>query len=135
MNIQEYDLMNILLQTPYTNQRTLSEQSGYSLGKVNSSLRQLIEKGYLDEEMHFEKKAAAEVERKRPRHAVILAAGFDLRMVPVNTTVPKGLLEVQGRPLVESMICYLHEAGVFKIDIIVGFMKEQYEYLIDVTSG
>lgn len=131
MNIQEYDLMNILLQTPYTNQRTLSEQSGYSLGKVNSSLRQLIEKGYLDEEMHFEKKAAAEVERKRPRHAVILAAGFDLRMVPVNTTVPKGLLEVQGRPLVESMICYLHEAGVFKIDIIVGFMKEQYEYLID----
>ena len=49
MNIQEYDLMNILLQTPYTNQRTLSEQSGYSLGKVNSSLRQLIEKGYLDE--------------------------------------------------------------------------------------
>lgn len=131
MNIQEYDLMNILRHSPYTTQRALAQESGYSLGKVNSSLKNLIGKGYLDEEMHFQEKALEELKRKRPRHAVILAAGFDLRMVPVNTAVPKGMLQVQGKPLVEYMIGYLHEAGIFDIDIIVGFMKEQYDYLID----
>ena len=33
--------------------------------------------------------------------------------------------------MIERLIRQLHEAGIFQIDIIVGFMKEQYEYLID----
>ena len=35
----------------------------------------------------------------KPQQAVILAAGFGMRMVPINTEVPKGLLEVHGNRL------------------------------------
>lgn len=49
MNIQEYDLMNCIMKQDYVNQRILSEITGYSLGKVNSSLKKLTELGYLDE--------------------------------------------------------------------------------------
>lgn len=63
--------------------------------------------------------------------AIILAAGFGMRMVPINTMYTKGLLEVNGEPLIERLICQLHEAGVKEIHIVVGFMKESYEYLID----
>ena len=52
-------------------------------------------------------------------------------MVPINVEVPKGILEVHGEPLIERLIRQLLEAGVKEIDIVVGFMKEQYEYLID----
>ncbi len=38
------------------------------------------------------KKSMAEIEDKRPRRATILAAGFGMRMVPINTETPKGLL-------------------------------------------
>ena len=38
---------------------------------------------------------------------------------------------MKGEPLIERLIKQLHEVGVFNIDIVVGFMKEQYEYLID----
>ena len=38
MNKQEFDLLNIIKKEAYVNQRQLSEASGYSLGKVNTSL-------------------------------------------------------------------------------------------------
>ena len=65
------------------------------------------------------------------KKAVILAAGFGMRMVPINTLYTKGMLKVNGEPLVERLICQLHEAGIKNIKIVVGFMKEEYEYLID----
>ena len=62
---------------------------------------------------------------------MILAAGYGMRMVPINMEVPKGLLEVDGEPLIERLIKQLHEVGVTEIYVVVGFLKEQYEYLID----
>jgi len=131
MNIQEYDLMNCIIEQKYVNQRILSEITGYSLGKVNSSLKKLTELGYIDEKMQCTSKAYKELEEKKPENAIILAAGFGMRMVPINVEVPKGILEVKGDPLIERLIKQLQEAGISKIDIVVGFMKEQYEYLID----
>ena len=131
MNIQQYDIMNILAIERYENQRILAEKTGYSLGKVNSSLKILKEQGYLDEDMQLTEKAEKEFDSKRPQNAVILAAGFGMRMIPINMEVPKGIIEVRGEALIERLIRQLHEAGVHQIDIVVGFMKEQYEYLID----
>lgn len=31
------------------------------------------------------------MKNKAPRNAIILAAGFGMRMVPINTEIPKGL--------------------------------------------
>lgn len=131
MNIQEYDLMNVILEKPDMNQRELAVYTGFSLGKVNHSLQVLTEKQYLDADRRLTEKALAQMEDRKPQNAVILAAGYGMRMVPINVEVPKGLLEIKGEPLIERLICQLHEAGIEDIDIIVGFMKEQYEYLID----
>lgn len=68
---------------------------------------------------------------KTPKRAIILATGFGMRMVPINTEMPKGLLEVNGEPLIERIIKQLHEVGIQEIYVIVGFMKEKYEYLMD----
>ena len=57
-----------------------------------------------------------------------------MRMVPINTEVPKGLIEINGEPLIERLIKQLHEVGIENIYIVVGFLKEQYEYLIDKYS-
>lgn len=131
MNRQECDILLTLSTKPYSSQRALAETSGYSLGIVNRSLRTLAEEGYLDGQFQLTSKANEEFQRKAPRNAVILAAGFGMRMVPINTETPKGLLEVHGEPLIERIIRQLHEAGIMDIYVAVGFMKEQYEYLID----
>ena len=63
--------------------------------------------------------------------AVILAAGFGSRFVPMTFETPKGLLEVYGERMIERQIKQLHEAGVTDITIVVGYLKEKFEYLID----
>lgn len=131
MNKQESDILNTLLLEPFINQRILAEVSGHSLGVVNRSLKELIKNDYLDESIRPTIKAITEFKQKTPQRAVILAAGFGMRMVPINTEMPKGLLEVNGEPLIERIIKQLHEVGIKEIYVVVGFMKEKYEYLID----
>ena len=131
MNKQERDILNVLLLEPYINQRILSEKTGHSLGVVNRCIKSLIEKEYLNETIGLTRKAYDEIEQKKPKRAIILAAGFGMRMVPINTETSKGLLEVNGEILIERTIRQLHEVGITEIYIVVGFMKEQYEYLID----
>ena len=131
MNIQEMELMNILKCHSYKRQRDLAEVSGYSLGKVNSMLKNLTEQEYLDKELRLTEKARQLYEIHQPKQAIILAAGSGMRMVPINVEVPKGMLEVRNEPLIERIICQLQEVKITDIKIVVGFMKEQYEYLID----
>lgn len=69
--------------------------------------------------------------QRTPQNAVILAAGFGMRMVPINMEYPKGLLVINGEPLIERLIRQLQEVDIKNIYVIVGFMKEKYEYLVE----
>lgn len=131
MNNSKQDILNNLIKEPFINQRILAAQTGHSLGIVNRSIKELISEGYLDEEIRPTEKALREAKEKAPKNAIILAAGFGMRMVPINTETPKGLLEIKGERLIECTIRQLHEVGITEIYVVVGFMKEQYEYLID----
>lgn len=131
MNIQNYDIMKYLVENKFVNQRILAEELGYSLGSVNQVLKFLHKNGYVNSNNYPTKKAISEYNLKRTKRAIILAAGFGMRMVPINTEVPKGLLEIKGEALIERIIRQLHEVGIYEIYVVVGFMKEKYEYLID----
>ncbi|MGM9615755.1 MAG: NTP transferase domain-containing protein [Oscillospiraceae bacterium] len=131
MNKQENDILNSLYREPFINQRVLAEMSGHSLGVVNRSIKTLMKNGYLSEDVRLTDKALREFKAKKPKNAVILAAGFGMRMVPINTTTPKALLEVNGERLIDRLIKQLHEVGIQDITVVVGFMKDAFEYLID----
>ncbi|MFQ9516399.1 MAG: NTP transferase domain-containing protein [Eubacterium sp.] len=131
MNMQNLDILLELQKNKYISQRALADASGYSLGKVNKSLKVLLEQGYINEDMQITLKAKKEFEQNKPSNAIILAAGFGMRMVPINTEVPKGLLEINGQSLIERIIEQLWQVGITDITIVVGFLKEHYEYLID----
>ena len=131
MNVQELDILNAIRKNPKVNQREIANQSGYSLGFVNRVVKELQEEKWLSPTGELSKKAKTFIKENQPQRAIILAAGFGMRMVPINTEIPKGLMEVKGEVLIERMIRHLHEVGITDIQIVVGFMKERYEYLID----
>lgn len=131
MNKQECDVLRTLLTEPFVNQRILAENAGHSLGVINRSVKNLTENGYLNENMQPTEQAKQICRQRAPKNAVILAAGFGMRMVPINSETPKALLEVNGEPLIERTLRQLHESGITEIYVVVGFMKEQFEYLID----
>ena len=131
MNRQEYDILQNIYLNQFENQRILAKQSGHSLGIVNRSLKSLTIQGYIDVQIQPTNKTIRELREKSPKNAIILAAGFGMRMVPINTQYPKALIEVDGQPIIERIINQLNSIGVKDIYIVVGYMKEQFEYLID----
>ena len=60
-----------------------------------------------------------------------MAAGFGSRFVPLTFEMPQGLLEVFGERMIERQIKQLHSVGITDITIVVGYLKEKFEYLID----
>ena len=94
--------------------------------KSNRSLKELIKADYLDDSIRPTVKAITEFKQKTPQRAIILAAGFGMRMVPINTEMPKGLLEVNGEPLIERIIKQLHEVGIKEIYVVVGLVSIRF---------
>lgn len=131
MNRQESDLLKTLCQHPFRTQRMLADASGHSLGVVNRSVKSLLEQGYVDEDVQLTERARQELQHKAPQRAILLAAGFGMRMVPINMEIPKALLKINGETLIERQIKQLHDVGITEIYVVVGFMKEQFEYLMD----
>lgn len=130
MNKQSSDILLALAKNKFNNQRELAAFTGHALGVINKELRNLEEEGFV-KELALTRKAKNLMAKTKPQNAIILAAGFGMRMVPINTETPKALLTVDGEVLIERQIRQLQEVGITKIDVVVGFMKERFEYLMD----
>ena len=137
MNKQESDIMKILLQTPFINQRMLAEASGHSLGVVNRSVKELVAQGYLDEQLWPTSRAKKEFQERSPKRAIILAAGFGMRMVPINTEVPKGLLlkyQLDERKVSAGILAVYILSGLSG-GIYMGKTAERKRYLWGMILG
>ena len=135
-NNQSYKEMVLLLRAvaeakgEALSQRGLAERLGMSLGKVNALIKGAVSKGFISAnsvtDLGYEF-----LEPYRVDNAIILAAGFGSRFVPFTYDTPKGLLKVNGQPMIERQIEQLHEADIKDVTIVVGYLKEKFDYLID----
>src|SRR5436309_11348756 len=61
----------------------------------------------------------------RPARAMVLAAGLGLRMRPLTERMPKPLVPVAGRPLLDHVFDKLAEAGVREAVVNVHYLPDQ----------
>lgn len=67
--------------------------------------------------------------------AIIMAAGKGERMHPLTEKVPKPLIRVNGRRMIDSVIEGLRANGILEIYIVVGHLKELFEELKILYPG
>lgn len=128
-------LCRSILENPSVTQRELAEQLFVSLGTINSLMKECLTAGYIKTTAEGDYQITdAGIDFLKPFQvdgALFIAAGFGSRFVPLTFETPKGLLEVQGERMIERQIKQLHQAGIKSIYIVVGYLKEKFEYLID----
>ena len=124
-----------ILEHPDITQRELAEAMDLSLGTANRLVKECVERQLIGlmEDGHYQvtSEGMELLEQYRVDGAVIIAAGFGSRFVPLTFETPKGLLEVFGERMIERQICQLHQVDVTDITIVVGYLKEKFDYLID----
>lgn len=62
-------------------------------------------------------------------NAILMASGMGTRMRPLTETIPKPLIKVGNKPMIETVIDGLEQRGVDSITVVVGYLGEQFEYL------
>jgi N-acetyl-alpha-D-muramate 1-phosphate uridylyltransferase len=68
----------------------------------------------------------------KPAKAMVLAAGLGLRMRPLTDRIPKPLIEVAGKPLLDHVLDKLGDAGVGQAVVNVHYLPDQ---IIDHVAG
>ena len=90
----------------------------------------LVQQGLLDTD-GLTAAGYAAVEPYRVRRAIFLAAGFGVRMVPVTLDMPKPLVTVNGRRIIETLLDAVVAAGIEEIWIVRGYKGEQFDVLLE----
>ncbi len=111
-------------------QSQLAKELRLSIGTINKDIKELQKNGFLDEKGQITKLGNQELENTEVKNAIILAAGWGSRMTPVTDHCPKPLVKLHGKPMIETTIETLQRRGIKDITIVVGKLKEKFEYLI-----
>lgn len=72
---------------------------------------------------------------QKVRKAVIPAAGFGTRFLPQTKAMPKEMLPIVDKPVIQIVVESLVEAGIKDIIIVTGFHKRSIEDHFDAPSS
>jgi len=77
----------------------------------------------------------------KPNAAVVMAGGMGTRLRPLTDSVPKPMLEVAGRPMLERIVLHLVSHGIrriylavnYKADLIEGYFGDGSRFGCDIS--
>ena len=67
--------------------------------------------------------------------AIILSAGQGKRLLPLTAELPKCILPVRGRTLIEWQIDELAKEGIERVTVVVGYRADKVEQLLQRRYG
>lgn len=101
-----------------------------AISEYQMAYDQLIRDGYIDHE-GISVSGKRFLEQYKVDNAIIMAAGYSARCMPLSNVMPKGLFRVKDEILIEREIEQLKQAGISEIIVVTGFMCEKFKYLVE----
>ncbi len=111
-------------------QREISKATNLSLGTVNKTITNLLERKLINEDNLITKEGLNSLKPYRVKRAIFLAAGFGSRMVPITLNTPKPMVLVNGKRIIETLLDAVVKAQIEEIIIVTGYLSEQFEVLL-----
>lgn len=126
---KQFDILTQIENKGCITQRALSKATGISLATVNNICKQLIQKGFYDTN-GITNNGLAALEPYRVQRAVIFAAGFGSRLLPVTLSTPKPLIRIKGVRIIDTLLDAIIAADIKEIYLVRGYLAEQFDQLI-----
>lgn len=126
---KQFDVLDITIKKPNIPQRLLKEITGYSLGTINKTVKELSDAGLLTDGIVSEK-GLDTMEQYRVKRAVFIAAGFGSRLVPITLNTPKPLVRVNGVRMIDTLLDAVVAVGIEEIYLVRGYLGEQFDQLL-----
>lgn len=130
MNKRQFDMLLYIADNNIVDLDEAAQKLFLSKDILQTLCDELNEAGFI-QNYKLTQKGITYLENHKVDNAIILAAGMSTRFMPLNFEKPKELLEVNGETLIERQINQLREKGIDEIIVVVGYMKEQFEFLVD----
>ncbi len=126
---KQFDVLETMISSDLPTQRKIKEVTGMSLGSVNRTLKELTDLQYVENGIITDKGVSA-LAPYRVKRAIIIAAGFGSRLVPVTLNTPKPLVRVGGVRIIDTVLDAVVAAGINEIYIVRGYLAEQFDQLL-----
>lgn len=127
---KQFDILTTIVESKEAlSQRELSMAVSVSLGTVNKVVKELNEMGYLDGNA-ITLKGMDALEPYRVQRAIIIAAGFGSRLVPITLNTPKPLVRVHGKRIIDTLLDAIVAAEIPEVYIVRGYLAEQFDQLV-----
>ena len=127
---KQFELLTYLSsQEKPCSQRGLSIALKMSIGTVNKLVKELTTDGLICNSMITPAGLSA-LEPYQVKRAILMAAGFGSRMLPITLNTPKPLVRVKGVRIIDTLIDALLAADITEIYVVRGYLAEQFDQLI-----
>lgn len=126
---EEFNVLYYLIKNPSTTQQEMADALNVSLEETSDLMLLLKKQTYITEDGRMTENGYTVMKPYKVKNAIILAAGFASRCVPLSYERPKGLFVIKGEILIERQIRQLLDKGITKIYVVVGYKKELFFYL------
>ncbi|BES66432.1 phosphotransferase [Gottschalkiaceae bacterium SANA] len=133
-NHLQFNVLMALRQGTMETLGDIAKECASSLASINQVINDLLKDQMIEKTGAYQltEKGNQLIQTYGVENAIILAAGFSSRFVPLSYECPKALLSVHGERMIERQIRQLHEVGIYQITLVVGYLKEKFDYLIDL---
>lgn len=109
-------------------QREIASLTKISIGRVNTIVNQLAGMGFIKCGELTDSGLNA-LEPYRVKRAIIIAAGFSARLIPISLNTSVSMINIKGKPIIESLLSAIKNAGIKEIIIVRGYLGQQFEQL------
>ncbi len=99
--------------------------------KIKELLEELINKKYITENNLITEKGLKYLEPYKVKRVILIAAGKGERLRPITENVPKPLVKVNGKTMIERTLDICKSISIPEIIIVVGYLSEQFEPLLN----
>lgn len=130
-------IVRSIYENPQVSQREIARRFCISLGKVNQVIKEAEADGFILRNdkptgaIEVTKKGLTFITSHKVDAAIILACGLGLRLAPLTYDTPKSFIKIKGERMIERQIEQLQKVGIKDITIMVGYLKEKFDYLVD----